>query len=103
MYAVIKSGGKQERVEEGSVVEVELLKDEIGSEVTFSPILVVDGSTVRSRSDELSSARVTAVVIGESKADKIVGFKYHAKANVRKHWGHRQRHSVLRVTSITAS
>jgi large subunit ribosomal protein L21 len=103
MYAVIKSGGKQERVEEGSIVEVELLEGDIGSEVTFSPILVVDGSTVRASAAELSSATVTALVVGESKADKIIGFKYHAKANVRKHWGHRQRHTVLKVTSISAS
>lgn len=100
MYAVIRTGGKQERVEEGTVVEVELVGSDIGDEITFTPILLVDGDSVLSKADQLKSSKVTAVVLGESKGKKIIGFTYHSKANVRKHWGHRQRHSVLKITGI---
>lgn len=102
MYAVIKSGGKQEKVEEGSLVEVELVSTPVGEEISFIPIFLVDGQRVLSSGTDLKDSKVTAVVVGTSKAEKIIGFKYHAKANVRKRWGHRQRHSVLRVTAITA-
>ncbi|NNN16299.1 MAG: 50S ribosomal protein L21 [Acidimicrobiaceae bacterium] len=102
MFAVISTGGKQERVEEGAVLEVELLGSTEGTEVHFSPILVVDGDRVVSKPAELTGASVTAVVVGEAKGPKVIGFKYKSKANQRKRWGHRQHYSVIRITSISA-
>ncbi|NNN11292.1 MAG: 50S ribosomal protein L21 [Acidimicrobiaceae bacterium] len=102
MYAIISTGGKQERVEEGSVVTVELLGTSDGAEVNFTPVLVVDGDRVLSKPTDLAGTSVTAVVVGEAKGPKIIGFKYKSKANQRKRWGHRQHYSVIKVTSISA-
>ena len=101
MYAVIKSGGKQERVEEGQTLAVELLGAGEGDEVTFSPVLLVDGDHVLSGPEQLASARVSARVVGPSKGPKIRGFTYKPKSNQRRHYGHRQDLSVIEVTSIT--
>ena len=64
MYAVIASGGKQSRVAEGQQVHVELLDAEQGSEVSLTPVLVVDGETVLATPDQLKGATVTAKVVG---------------------------------------
>ena len=79
MYAVIKTGGKQERVEEGQRVAVELLAVDAGEEVSFAPILLVDGATVLATPDELAGAVVSARVVGEEKGPKVRGFQYKAK------------------------
>ena len=100
MYAVIKTGGKQEKVSEGQRLEVELLGQDEGAEVTFAPVLLVDGDTVLSGSDA-GSATVTARVVGETKGKKIRGFTYKNKSNQRKRWGHRQRYTTIEITGIT--
>ena len=102
MYAVIKTGGKQYRVSEGQRLDVELLGAAVGSEVTFTPVLLVDGDRVVAVSGDLASARVAARVVGETKGPKIVGFMYKSKARNRRKWGHRQRYATLEVTGITA-
>lgn len=101
MYAVIKTGGKQERVEAGQVLEVERLGQDIGAEVTLTPVLVVDGDTVLATPDQLKGATVTAKVVGEAKGPKITGFTYKNKTNQRKRWGHRQHYSAIEITGIT--
>ncbi|MGY9073257.1 MAG: 50S ribosomal protein L21 [Acidimicrobiales bacterium] len=101
MYAVIATGGKQEKVETGQVYDVELLSVAEGDEVTFSPVLVVDGDAVLTTSDELSGSSVTARVLGESKGPKITGFTYKNKTNQRKRWGHRQRYTSIEITDIS--
>lgn len=101
MYAVIRTGGKQERVTEGQRLEVELLGQAEGADVSFTPILVVDGETVLSKPDELAGAAVQARVLGETKGPKVVGFTYKNKTNQRKRWGHRQRYSSIEITGIT--
>jgi large subunit ribosomal protein L21 len=101
VYAVIRTGGKQERVSEGQRLEVELLGEAEGSDVSFAPILVVDGDTVLAKPDELAGASVRARVVGETKGPKIVGFTYKNKTNQRKRWGHRQRYSTIEITGIT--
>ena len=100
MYAVIATGGKQEKVETGQVLNVELLGADEGSEITFDPILLVDDETVMSTTDELSGASVIARVVGETKGDKIRGFTYKNKTNNRRRWGHRQRNTTIEITSI---
>ena len=70
MYAVIRTGGKQERVSEGSRLDVERLGVDVGAEVTFTPLLLVDGDTVVSTPGDLSGASVTATVVGESELSR---------------------------------
>ena len=101
MYAVIQTGGKQERVEQGQTLSVELLGAGDGDEVSFTPVLVVDGETVVSGRDQLASARVSARVVGEVKGPKIRGFTYKPKTRGRRAWGHRQRYTTIEITGIT--
>jgi|SRR5688500_11825612 large subunit ribosomal protein L21 len=99
MYAVIKTGGKQHRVEEGQKLEVELLGDD--DKVELQPILLVDGDAVLAKPSELAKATVSARVVGETKGPKINGFTYKNKSNNRKRWGHRQRYTVIEITGIS--
>src|SRR5438132_2792770 len=101
MYAVIRTGGKQERVEQGQRVEVELLGKGEGEEVSFTPVLVVDGETVVATAADLAGAQVTARVVGQTKGPKIRGFTYKHKSNNRRRWGHRQKYSTIEITGIT--
>lgn len=100
MYAVINAGGKQERVEVGELVDVELLDVAPGDEVTLTPLLVVDGAAVTASAAALASTPVTATVVGEVKGPKIVGFTYKSKTRQRRHYGHRQRYTTLEITGI---
>jgi len=100
MYAVIQTGGKQERVAEGQRVNVERLGVAEGDEVSFTPILVVDGDSVLT-GGQLSGASVAARVLGETKGTKIRGFTYKNKTNQRKRWGHRQKYTMIEITGIT--
>jgi large subunit ribosomal protein L21 len=100
MYAVIKSGGKQYRVEEGEQLAIELLSD--AGEVELSPVLVVDGDRVLATPQELEAARVSARVVDEARGPKVTGFTYKPKTNNRKRWGHRQRYSLIEITGISA-
>jgi large subunit ribosomal protein L21 len=103
MYAVIATGGKQEKVSEGQVLDIErLVGAEAGGTVAFTPILLVDGSSVISSVDDLASAKVEAEVVGEIKGKKIRGFTYKNKSNQRKRWGHRQKYLQVKITSIKA-
>ncbi|MSO85918.1 MAG: 50S ribosomal protein L21 [Acidimicrobiia bacterium] len=101
MYAVIKTGGKQERVEAGQVLNVEKLGKEVGDDLILTPVLVVDGDTVLATPSELAGASVTAKVVGEAKGPKITGFKYKNKSNQRKRWGHRQHYDAVEITGIS--
>jgi large subunit ribosomal protein L21 len=101
MYAVIRTGGKQTRVEQGQRVDVELLDGDEGAEVSFTPVLLVDGETVVAKAGELAGASVSARVVGTTKGPKIRGFTYKNKTNQRKHWGHRQKYTTIEITGIT--
>jgi large subunit ribosomal protein L21 len=99
MYAIIRSGGKQTKVREGDVIDVERVRAD--GELSFTPLLVVDDKgKVYSSRDELKSAKVTAKVVGESAGDKIEIFKYKAKTGYRKRGGHRQKYTTLEVMKI---
>jgi large subunit ribosomal protein L21 len=100
MYAVIATGGKQYRVEQGQQVEVERL-GEVGDEVSFTPVLLVDGDTVLATADQLGGASVSGRVVADAKGPKIHGFTYKNKSNQRRRWGHRQKLAVLEITAIT--
>ena len=100
MYAVIASGGKQAKVSEGEQVHVELLDAEQGSEVSLTPVLVVDGDTVLATPAQLSGASVTGKVVGWAQGPKIDGFTYKRRTNQRRRFGHRQKYHVVEITSI---
>ncbi|MDQ1394855.1 MAG: large subunit ribosomal protein [Acidimicrobiaceae bacterium] len=99
MYAVIKTGGKQYRVAEGERLAVERLTGD--GDVTFTPVLLVDGDSVTATASELSGATVSARILGEEKGKKIRGFTYKNKTNQRKRWGHRQKYTTVEITSIS--
>jgi len=103
MYAVIKTGGKQEKVTQGQRLDVELLGQDIDTEVSFTPILLVDGHTVLAAPDQLEGTTVSARIVGQAKGPKIRGFTYKNKTNQRKRWGHRQKYATIEITGITGS
>ena len=103
MYAVIASGGKQEKVTEGQQVELELLAGDAGSEVSFAPVLLVDGENVLAGADALAGVSVTGKIVGTTKGPKINGFTYKRRTNNRRRYGHRQKYTVVEITSITKS
>jgi large subunit ribosomal protein L21 len=100
MYAVIASGGKQAKVAEGEQVHVELLDAEQGSEVSLTPVLLVDGDDVLATPDQLKGASVTGTVVGWAQGPKIDGFTYKRRTNQRRRYGHRQKYHVVEITSI---
>jgi large subunit ribosomal protein L21 len=102
MYAVIRTGGKQERVAEGQRLRVELLGEPVGASVSFEPVLLVDGETVLATPDQLSGVTVTGQVVGEEQGPKINAMTYKSKTNQRRRWGHRQRYATVEITSIAA-
>ncbi len=100
MYAVIKTGGKQYRVEKGEQLEVELVGADDGAELELRPVLLVDGDTVLATRHDLANAVVKAKVVGSTRGPKIDGFIYKPKSNNRRRYGHRQDLSVLEITAI---
>jgi large subunit ribosomal protein L21 len=99
MYAIIRTGGKQTKVQEGDVIDVELLHAE--GDVEFTPLLVVDDKgKVFSGREKLKTAKVTAKVVGTSAGPKVDIFKYKAKTGYRRRQGHRQKYTTLEVTKI---
>ncbi len=99
MYAIIRTGGKQLKVSTGDVVDVERLKG-ADEDVSFTPLLVVDGDETITDRDRLGSCAVHAKVLGENKGDKIDIFKYKNKTGYRRRQGHRQIYTRLEITEI---
>lgn len=100
MYAIIRAGGKQHKVTKGDVIAVERLRD-AGDSVEFTPLLVVDDDgRPRATRDDLSAVRVRASVVGEAKGPKIDIFKYKNKTGYRRHLGHRQKYTAIRIDDI---
>jgi large subunit ribosomal protein L21 len=101
MYAVIRSGGKQERVAEGQQLRVELLGLPTGTDVELDPVLVVDDDRVLATPEQLVGTVVAARIVGEELGPKIRGFTYQSKARRRRRWGHRQHYATVEITAIT--
>ena len=100
MYAIIRAGGKQSKVSEGDVLDMERLKET--GEVTFTPLLIVkDDGTVISDAKKLEKAKVTVEVVGEHRGDKVEVFKYKNKSGYRRRAGHRQTYTTVKVKKIT--
>jgi large subunit ribosomal protein L21 len=99
-YAVIKTGGKQYRVEEGQILLVERLRDEPGATVELTPLLLAgDGDPVLD-ADALAKAPVKAEVVGHERGPKLRVFKFKPKRGYRRRTGHRQELTRLRITKI---
>ena len=100
MYAVIRAGGKQFKVAEGDVIEVERAGDD-GSKLEFVPLLVVDDDgTAHAARDSLAKAKVTGQIVGETKGPKVHIFRYKNKTRYRKRTGHRQTYSSVEISGI---
>jgi large subunit ribosomal protein L21 len=102
VYAIVRAGGRQEKVAVGDVLTIDRVAGEAGSTLELRPVLLVDGDTVTSDASALSSARVTAEVVEETKGPKITILKYKNKTGYRVRQGHRQKHTRIKVTGIDA-
>lgn len=98
MYAVIVTGGKQYKVSEGDVIEVEKLAGEAGAAVEFEAIMTIDGDVVKTGKEV--SAKVSGEIVKQGKTKKVVVFKYKAKKNERVKNGHRQAFTKVKITKI---
>jgi large subunit ribosomal protein L21 len=100
VYAIIRAGGKQYKVAEGDVIEIERTKEDSDT-VEFVPLLVVDdkGKT-RSAKSDLADARVTATIVGETKGPKVNVAKYRNKTGYRRNTGHRQKYTSVQISGI---
>jgi large subunit ribosomal protein L21 len=102
MYAIIETGGKQYRVEEGDELDVELLGTD--GEVKFDKVLMIhDGNTPKIGLPHLEQCAVHAEVIGIAKGPKVIAFKYKKCKNYRRTIGHRQKYSRVRIKKIVAA
>ena len=101
MYAVIKTGGKQYRVQQGDVIFVEKINSQADEAVTFEEVLLVgDGDQTKIGAPTVAGAKVEGKVLGQVKGKKIVVYKYKAKKNERKKQGHRQPYTKVEITAI---
>jgi len=100
VYAIVRSGSKQQKVAVGDVIEIDRVGDATeGDAVTLPVVMVVDGETVTSTG--LDKAAVTAEVVGAAKGPKIVIQKYKNKTGYKKRQGHRQKYTQVKVTDIS--
>jgi large subunit ribosomal protein L21 len=102
MYAIVKTGGKQYKVAEGDVIEIEKLDLDPGAEVALPAILLVDGESVTHDAAKLAKVAVTAEVLAQTKGPKIRIHKYKNKTGYHKRMGHRQKLTQVKVTGITS-
>jgi large subunit ribosomal protein L21 len=102
MYAIVKTGGKQYKVAEGDVIEVEKLDLKPGAEVALAAILLVDGEAVTHEAAKLADVAVTGEVVAQTKGPKIRIHKYKNKTGYHKRMGHRQKLTQVRVTGISS-
>jgi large subunit ribosomal protein L21 len=101
MYAIVKTGGKQYKVAEGDVIEVEKLDGKPGTAVELPALLVVDGADVTADADALGRVAVAGEIVAATKGPKIIIHKFKNKTGYHKRQGHRQPLVKVRVTSIT--
>ncbi|MDD7408313.1 MAG: 50S ribosomal protein L21 [Anaerovoracaceae bacterium] len=101
MYAVIETGGKQYRVQEGDEISVEKLGAEAGEEVVFDKVLVAgEGADVKIGAPYVEGASVKSTVVENGKGQKVIIYKYKAKKDYRKKQGHRQPYTTVKIDSI---
>ena len=101
MYAIIATGGKQYKVAEGDIIKVEKLGAEAGETVTFDQVLAVSNEGLKVGND-VAGATVTASVLGNGKAKKVIVYKYKRKTGYNKKNGHRQQFTAVKIEKINA-
>ncbi|MFL6153469.1 MAG: 50S ribosomal protein L21 [Ornithinibacter sp.] len=101
MYAIVRAGGRQEKVSVGDVLLIDKI-GQAGDTVQLQPLLVVDGGTVTSDAGKLAKVKVTAEVVKAAKGPKITILKYKNKTGYRKRQGHRQPLTQVKITAIDA-
>ena len=102
MYAIIKTGGKQYRVQQGDEFRVEKLDAEVGDKVVFDQVVAVGGDKLIAGTPFVEGYAVEAEVLEQGKADKVIIYKYKAKKDYRRKNGHRQPYTLVKVTGIGA-
>ena len=102
MYAIIATGGKQYKVAEGDIIKVEKLGVEAGETYTFDQVLAVNNDKLIVGTPTVEGATVTASVIGDGKAKKVVVYKYKRKTGYHKKNGHRQQYTAVKIEKINA-
>ncbi|MCC7536315.1 MAG: 50S ribosomal protein L21 [Deltaproteobacteria bacterium] len=100
MYAVIRTGGKQYRVAAGDTLRVEKLPGAVGDKVSFDDVLMLGGDKVAVGTPTVSGARVSAQILAQDRAKKVIVFKMRRRKNYRRKNGHRQPYTELRVLGI---
>jgi large subunit ribosomal protein L21 len=101
VYAIVRSGSKQQKVVVGDVIEIDKVLTAPGESLTLPVVMVVDGEKVTSDATELGRAGVTVEVLGATKGPKIIIQKYKNKTGYKKRQGHRQKYTQVKVTDIT--
>ncbi len=99
MYAIVRSGSKQQKVAVGDVIEIDRVETAVGESVTLPVVLVVDGEKVTATG--LDKAAVKAEILGATKGPKIIIQKYKNKTGYKKRQGHRQKYTQVKVTDIS--
>jgi large subunit ribosomal protein L21 len=102
MYAIVKTGGKQYRVEQGQWLLVERLPAEEGATIALDPLLIVDGETLVD-GDGLAAAKVQATVLGHERGPKLRVVKFKPKRGYKRRTGHRQNLTRIQITEIAAA
>jgi large subunit ribosomal protein L21 len=100
VYAIVRSGGNQQKVAVGDIVDVDRRDGEVGSTLTLPAVLLVDGETVTSEAKKLAKVKVTAEILGPTKGPKIDILKFKNKTGYRRRLGHRQKYTQVKVTGI---
>ena len=101
MYAIIATGGKQYKVAEGDIINVEKLAAEAGETVTFDQVLAVSDGSLKAGAD-VANASVTASVVKDGKAKKVIVYRYKRKSGYHKKNGHRQSFTQVKIDKINA-
>jgi large subunit ribosomal protein L21 len=100
MYAVIKAGGKQHKVQPGDVIEVELVHGGQDGAISFTPLLVVDDDGKTHYGKDLGKAQVKGKLVGQEKGDKVKVFKYRPKTGYSRRQGHRQMYTLVEIQEV---
>jgi len=100
VYAIVRSGGTQQKVAVGDVIEIDSLTEKVGDTVALPAVLVVDGDTVTADAAALANVAVSAEVLGRTKGPKIKILKFKNKTGYKKRQGHRQQLTRIKVTGI---
>ncbi len=102
MYAIIATGGKQYKVAEGDIINVEKLGLEAGQNYTFDQVLAVNDGTMKVGNPTVANATVSASVVGDVKGKKVIVYKYKRKSGYHKKNGHRQQYTRVKIEKINA-